>query len=77
MPPELGEGSEGGSPQGSRAEIPIVVGSELTGRAVPGVPITSDTSIEAALGPVKLYEGICEGGCDIGSRFAIQALSLD
>jgi hypothetical protein len=36
-----------------------------------------DTSIETALEPVKLYEGICEGGCDIGNRFAIQGLGLD
>jgi hypothetical protein len=33
--------------------------------------IASDTPIEAALEPVKLFEGI-RGGCDIGSRFAVQ-----
>jgi len=39
--------------------------------------VTSDTSIEAALEPVKLFEGICEGGCNIGSRVARQTLCLD
>ena len=37
----------------------------------------SDTSIEAALEPVKLFEGIGKGGCDVGSRFAVQPLCLD
>jgi hypothetical protein len=41
------------------------------------VPVTSDTSIEAALEPVKLFEGICKGGCDIGGRFTIQPFCLD
>jgi hypothetical protein len=41
------------------------------------VPVTSDTPIEAALEPVKLFEGICKGGCNIGSRFAVQTLCLD
>jgi hypothetical protein len=41
------------------------------------VPVTSDTSIEAALEPVKLIESICKGGCDIGSRFSVQTLCLD
>jgi hypothetical protein len=39
--------------------------------------IASDTSIKAALEPLKLLEGIGKGGCDIGSRFAIQTLCLD
>ena len=39
--------------------------------------IASDTSIKAALEPVKLFEGICEGGCDVGSRLTVQTLSLD
>ena len=39
--------------------------------------VASDTSIEAALEPVKLFEGICKGGCDVGSRFAVQPLCLD
>jgi hypothetical protein len=34
-------------------------------------------SIEAALESVKLFEGICKGGCDIGSRFAVQPVCLD
>jgi hypothetical protein len=39
--------------------------------------IASDTAIKAALQPAKLFEGICKGGCDIGSHFAIQSLGLD
>ena len=39
--------------------------------------VASDTSIEDALEPVKLFEGIGESGCDVGSRFAVQTLSLD
>jgi len=39
--------------------------------------VALDTSIEAALEPVKLCEDICEGGCGISSRFAIQPLCLD
>jgi hypothetical protein len=38
--------------------------------------VTSDTSIEAAIEPVKLFKGICEGGCEVGSRFAVQPLCL-
>jgi hypothetical protein len=32
---------------------------------------------EAALESVKFFEGICEEGCHIGSRFAVQTLCLD
>ena len=39
--------------------------------------IASDPSIEAALEPVKLFEGISKGGSDVGSRFAVQPLCLD
>ena len=39
--------------------------------------IASDTSIEVALEPVKFFEGIGKGGCDFGSRFAIQPLCLN
>jgi hypothetical protein len=39
--------------------------------------IASDTSIEAALEPVKLFECIGKRGCHIGSRFAVQPLCLD
>ena len=48
----------------------------LEGAFTPSL-IASDTSIEAALEPVKLFEGIGKGGCDIGSRFAVQTLCLD
>jgi hypothetical protein len=37
----------------------------------------SDTSIQAPLEPVKLFESMCKGGCDIGSRFLVQPLWLD
>jgi hypothetical protein len=33
---------------------------------------TSDTPINAALQPMKLFEGIGEGSCDVDSRFAVQ-----
>ena len=33
--------------------------------------VALDTSIEAALEPVKLVQGICKRGGDVGSRFAI------
>jgi hypothetical protein len=39
--------------------------------------VASDTSIKAALEPVKLFQGSCERGCDIGSRLAVETLSLD
>jgi hypothetical protein len=39
--------------------------------------LVADTSIKVALKPVKLFQGSCERGCDIGSRLAVQTLSLD
>jgi hypothetical protein len=39
--------------------------------------VASDTSIEDALEPVRLFEGIGERGCDVGSRFAVQTPNLD
>ena len=39
--------------------------------------VASDTSIEDALEPVKLFEGIGERCCDVGSRLAVQTLNLD
>ena len=41
----------------------------------PSSLIASDPSIEAALKPVKLFEGIGQRGCDIGSRFAVRHVS--
>jgi hypothetical protein len=51
--------------------------SELTGGRLPATRVASDTSIEATLEPVKLFQGICKGGCDVGGRFAVQAFWLD
>ena len=34
-------------------------------------------SIEAALESLKLFERICKGGCEIGSRFVVQIVCLD
>jgi hypothetical protein len=39
--------------------------------------IASDTPIEAALQPVKLFERTSSGGDQLGSRFTIQPVSLD
>ena len=45
--------------------------------AFPDSLVASDTSIKAALEPVKLFQGSCERGRDIDSRLAVQTLSLD
>jgi hypothetical protein len=50
---------------------------DLTGGPLPASLVPSNTSTKTALKPVKLFEGICEGGCEIGSRFAVQTLCLD
>jgi hypothetical protein len=39
--------------------------------------IASDTSIKAALEPVKVFEGISESGRDVAGRLAVQPLWLD
>jgi hypothetical protein len=39
--------------------------------------VASDTSIKAALEPMKLAERIGKGCCNLGDRFAVQTLSLD
>jgi hypothetical protein len=39
--------------------------------------VTPDTTIKAALVPVKLLQSIGEIGSDIGNRFAVQPLYLD
>jgi hypothetical protein len=51
--------------------------SELTKWRFTPHLIASDTSIEAALEPVKLFERIGKGGCDVGSGFAVQTVCLD
>jgi hypothetical protein len=38
--------------------------------------IASGTSIEIALELAKLYQGICKGCRDVGSRFAAQPLGF-
>jgi hypothetical protein len=50
---------------------------ELTGAPFRAFLVAANASIEAALEPVKLIEGICTAGCDIGSRFALQTICLD
>lgn len=37
----------------------------------------SDPAIDAALEPVKLFEGTGKGGREVGSRFVVQPLGLD
>jgi hypothetical protein len=39
--------------------------------------VASNSSIKAALQPVKLFESIRQAGSDVGSRFAVQTLCLD
>jgi hypothetical protein len=46
-----------------------------SGATSPASLIASDTSIEAALEPVKLFQCIREDG-EVGSRFAVQPLCL-
>lgn len=46
-------------------------------RPFPASLITSDTSMRAALQPVKLIQRIYKRGCDVGGRFAVQPLDLD
>jgi hypothetical protein len=43
-------------------------------RPIPASLITSETSIKAALQPMKLFEGIGKGGCEVGSGFVVQPL---
>ena len=45
--------------------------------AFPDSLVASDTSIKAALEPVKLFQCVRQGRCNIGRRFAIQPLCLD
>ena len=45
--------------------------------AFPDSLVASDTSIKAALEPVKLDQGIGKGCRDVGSRFAVQTLCLN
>ena len=43
----------------------------------PASLIASDTSVKAALEPVKLFQGIGKGGSDVGSRLAVQPICLN
>jgi hypothetical protein len=45
--------------------------SELTAGPLRASFVASDAAIEAALESVKLIEGICEEGCEVGNRFAV------
>ena len=49
----------------------------LTDGACTASVVASYASIEAALEPVKLFESLCEGCCNLGSRFAVQSAYLD
>jgi hypothetical protein len=60
-----------------RVEITRCARRRPTGGACTPSPVASDTSIEAALEPVKLSECIGEGGGDGGGRFAVQPICLD
>jgi hypothetical protein len=51
--------------------------SDLTDRALTPSLIVSDTSVEAALEPLKLSQGIRERNCKVSGRFAVQSLGLD
>ena len=39
--------------------------------------VASDASIQAALKPVKLFKGVCEGECDVGGRLVVQSVCLN
>jgi hypothetical protein len=39
--------------------------------------VASDTSIQTALEPVKLFECVGKGCCEVGSGLAVQPLRLD
>jgi hypothetical protein len=54
-----------------------VIKSGLAGCPFGASLFASDASIEAALQPVKLVEGICEGGREVRGRLAVQSLYLD
>jgi hypothetical protein len=43
----------------------------------PASLVPSNSAIQAALEPVKLYEGIGEGGREVGGRFVVQPIGLD
>jgi hypothetical protein len=54
-----------------------VLGPQIQRLRSPSHHFASDTSIQAALEPVKLFEGIGKGGRDVGGRLAVQPISLD
>jgi hypothetical protein len=56
---------------------PIIQSRELTPGSIRSSLVASDASVEAALEPVKLLEGIGEGGFEIGGRSAVQPVRLD
>ena len=45
----------------------VALRSQLDGASSASL-VASDAAIEAALGPVKLFQGICKRGCDVDSR---------
>ena len=50
---------------------------DLAGAQVQPYLVSSNTSTEATLKPVKVLDGICEAACDVSSRLAVQPLCLD
>ena len=66
-------------PSGGPNQVPLGSGAsrKVLALALRGFLLSSDTSIEAAPEPVKLFEGIGKGGCDLGSRLTVQPLCLD
>ena len=62
-----------------RDQVPLGSGAsrKVLALALRGFLLSSNTSIEAAPEPVKLFEGIGKGGCDLGSRLTVQPPCLD
>jgi hypothetical protein len=92
MPGSAERRSQGTLPTQGTARLPLEVRQQLLNGIYRGDPfsvvlfllltvrpylISSDTSIEAALEPVKLVESIGKGCGEVGSRFAVQRFGLD
>jgi hypothetical protein len=62
--------------EGARREVDQE-SSELVGEPFYASLLASDAPIEAALEPVKLFQGIGERGCDVRSGSTVESLCLD